>query len=158
MTAIQEEFIAETTVRFPAPAPTGHWDATVVVRRQTHETGEQYYHIDYDWLAVFDDAEVTDKTWEALVEFEKQQDLELVLSDTMSESGAIASMKDAHPFYSRGRTLDDGHEGEIIARNEMTDSLVKHLVMDDDELSKHSGGVTAVHYRKILMRKVLVRL
>jgi hypothetical protein len=59
-----------------------------------------------------------------------------------------------HPFYSNGQTIDDGQYGEIITQNDATDSLVKHLVMDDDELSKHSGDATAAHYRKILLHNI----
>lgn len=153
MTVINNELIAETTVRFPTES--GYWVDNVVVRLKTYETGKQYYYIDYVWYAVFDGMALAYKTWEEVVEMNVQSDADRVVGETaLDQESAAALMKNAHPFYSNGRELDDGYDGEIIAQNDLTDVLVKYLVMDDDELTKYSGGTTAPHYRRVVIRNI----
>jgi hypothetical protein len=41
-----------------------------------------------------------------------------------------------------------------LYRNHKSDSLVKYLVMDDDELSKYSGPITAESYRINIIRSI----
>lgn len=152
MTIIQEECIADTTVQIPADC--GHWLANIVVVLKTYESGRRYYYIDYEWTAVLDETAPSGKTWDELVKMEEDDIVYSVISDVIPDKNSIISLRNAHPFYSNGVDLDDGYDGEIIAQNEMTDLLVKHLTMDDHELGKHSGSATAPHYRVILMHNI----
>jgi len=146
MTVIRNEIIGETTVRFPADS--GYWVAAVEVRRKMYANGEQYYYIGYVWYAAFDDVVLAYKTWDEVVEMEDNCD-----SDTIQKKNATL-MKNAHPFYSNGSNLDRGYNGKIIAQNEISDSLVKYIVMDETELVKYSGGMTASNYREVIMHHV----
>lgn len=53
-----------------------------------------------------------------------------------------------HPFSSNM----DSCEGDIIAKNSMTEEMVRHLLMDDEALTKVSGHTCPVDYRKKIMR------
>lgn len=58
-----------------------------------------------------------------------------------------------HPFYMDGR-LQDGWDGEIIAQNSMTDSMIKMLCMSDDKLREECGNTDVSHYRKLIMYNI----
>jgi hypothetical protein len=52
-----------------------------------------------------------------------------------------------HPFLGK----KDSAEGVIIAKNAMTEEMIRHLLMDDDELANVSGHVNPVCYKKSIM-------
>ena len=45
-------------------------------------------------------------------------------------------------------------DGEIIVKNEMTDTMIKYLMMDDDELIKYIGRVMPQYYRMKIMHNI----
>ena len=55
------------------------------------------------------------------------------------------------PFAYSTEEARDNYEGVIVIKNEMTSAMVKFLMMDDDELSRHSGNSTPQHYRELIM-------
>ena len=50
--------------------------------------------------------------------------------------------------------LQSHFDGEIIIKNEMTDVMIKYLMMDDEELIKHIGRVTPEYYRMKIMHNI----
>lgn len=65
--------------------------------------------------------------------------------------------KTLNPFFGR---WDDGSESyecrheDIIAANEMTENMVKFILMDFDELEKYSGHRTPLSYKISIMRAI----
>lgn len=56
-----------------------------------------------------------------------------------------------HPFY--GSQVEDflSYEGEVIAKNPMTELMVEYLLMDDAELAKFTGHTTPQDYKRQIM-------
>ena len=50
--------------------------------------------------------------------------------------------------------IETGYNGEIIFANEMSDILVKYLLMPFDELNKFSGRVTAEQYKRQVIKSI----
>lgn len=50
--------------------------------------------------------------------------------------------------------IETGYDGEIIFANEMSDILIKYLLMPLDELKKFSGRVTAEQYKKQIIKSI----
>ena len=57
----------------------------------------------------------------------------------------------AHPFYQKN--VDD-ITGVMVFKNEMTETMIKYLMMDDSELSKFTGTTTPIQYRKLLINSL----
>ena len=55
----------------------------------------------------------------------------------------------AHPFFQKPNV--DDPSGVIVAYNEVTASLVKYLLLNDSELSKHTGTSTPMRYRRMMI-------
>ena len=55
------------------------------------------------------------------------------------------------PFAYFPDVIKESFEGVIIIKNEMTTPMVKYLMMEDDELSKHCGLSSPADYRKKIM-------
>tara|TARA_Y100000389_G_scaffold107615_1_gene104633 strand:+ start:11404 stop:11748 length:345 start_codon:yes stop_codon:yes gene_type:complete len=49
---------------------------------------------------------------------------------------------------------ENDRDGVIIAVNELSDVLVKYLLMDIEELEKYSGSVTGECYKKTIMNTI----
>lgn len=49
---------------------------------------------------------------------------------------------------------DTVYEGDIIVSNELTDIIVKYLLMSFEDLQKHSGRVTAQQYKKQIIKSI----
>jgi hypothetical protein len=56
----------------------------------------------------------------------------------------------AHPFFNKN---DQKHEttGVIVVKNDVTENLVKYLLLSDEELSKFTGTTTPMAYRRYMM-------
>ena len=56
----------------------------------------------------------------------------------------------AHPFYQK---TDMRHDttGVIVFKNEVTEKLVKYLLLPDEELSNFTGTTTPKAYRRLMM-------
>lgn len=51
-------------------------------------------------------------------------------------------------------SIETGYDGEIIFANEMSDILVKYLLMPFNELEKYSGRVSAEQYKKQIIKSI----
>ena len=102
----------------------------IKVELKTYENGIQFYYIDY-----FHKMKYPDGT-------------EYICTNS-------EDVKIPNPFaYFEG--LKDNFDGEIIAYNSLTEKLVEYLLLDDEELEKLSGSVTAQCYRKQLMYNIAI--
>ena len=61
------------------------------------------------------------------------------------------SIVNPHPFFKCDKSIEDTSNGEIVIKNSMTTEMVNYMLMDDDELSKHSGLAHPQYYRNIIM-------
>jgi hypothetical protein len=59
-----------------------------------------------------------------------------------------------HPLYYDMSFLRDHYDGDRLFRNRISDALVTGLVMDDIELEKEAGSITAEEYRISIMKSV----
>lgn len=50
--------------------------------------------------------------------------------------------------------IEPGYNGEIIFANDLSDNLVKYLLMQLEDLSKFSGRVTAEQYKKQIIKSI----
>lgn len=59
-----------------------------------------------------------------------------------------------HPFEHDIDFRNNHMDGEIIAKNELTDKLVEFLIMSDYELDKVCGSIDAVVYRQQIIKSI----
>ena len=59
-----------------------------------------------------------------------------------------------HPFYNDPEFIDSHSDGEIIFKNEITDTLIKFLMMTNTELEIESGSVHPEDYRIQIMNSL----
>jgi hypothetical protein len=50
---------------------------------------------------------------------------------------------------------DDDSEGEVVVKNEVSETIIKYLSFSDEELGKYSGLAIAENYRCQLIRALL---
>ena len=60
-----------------------------------------------------------------------------------------------HPFFES--EMDDflEYEGEVIAKNPMTEMMIEYLLMDNAELAKFSGHTTPQEYKHKIMLSIV---
>jgi len=72
------------------------------------------------------------------------------LDDSNSDDGD--EMYRTNPFYYKNSIItSDMLDGVIVAKNSLTDELVKYLLMDNEELDQYIGNTWCVQYRANLM-------
>lgn len=59
-----------------------------------------------------------------------------------------------HPFVDNPNFLENHNDGEIICKNELTDVLVKYLLMDFGEMKLLSGHTRAIDYKKSILESI----
>ena len=57
----------------------------------------------------------------------------------------------AHPFYNMTKI---GVNGTIVYKNDITESLVRYLMLSDSDLSQLTGTTTPNAYRKLIMKSL----
>ena len=62
--------------------------------------------------------------------------------------------KAAHPFVHLENMKINHMDGDIIKYNEMSQMLIRYLLMDDSELEKLCGHSTPQHYRTMIMKSI----
>tara|TARA_B100001121_G_scaffold265053_1_gene246858 strand:- start:12990 stop:13373 length:384 start_codon:yes stop_codon:yes gene_type:complete len=67
---------------------------------------------------------------------------------------SIEDVKKPCPFAYCSPSTKSSYEGVIVIRNDMTKQMVRFLMMDDEELAKHTGCTTPNHYRKLIMVQI----
>lgn len=63
----------------------------------------------------------------------------------------VDEIRSPHPFASCDKSMLDFCDGEIVVKNAITEQMVKFMMMDNEELDKHSGTTDPQHYRTIIM-------
>lgn len=60
-----------------------------------------------------------------------------------------------HPFKGSEHVVEgDTNVADIVANNEITMTLMKHLAMEDEELAKYIGNKTTVGYRAKIIASI----
>ena len=59
-----------------------------------------------------------------------------------------------HLFYDDKDFLENNTEGEIIFQNDLTDMMIKYLMMDEIELSKKTGNIEVMDYKKQIIKAI----
>ena len=59
-----------------------------------------------------------------------------------------------HPFYHDKEFMENSNEGEIICKNELSDILVKYLLMDFDEMKPMIGNTRPLDYKRSIMKSI----
>ena len=67
-----------------------------------------------------------------------------LIEDTINKS---------HPFFDNDDLIEH-LDGDIIVKNEMTDSMVKYLIMDKDELQTKIGNTDTNYYKSVIMKTI----
>lgn len=101
-------------------------ETKVSVKEQTYDSGKKVYIIDYIHTYI----ENGKRSLCALEE-------EVIVPNPFSD-------KYYKPHF----------DGEIIVKNEMTDMMIKYLMMDDNELIKHIGRITPQYYKMKIMHNI----
>ena len=90
-----------------------------------------------------------------------QQIITIIVKNNLTHSNYDISYKwkyetdDNHPFYNDIQFFNTGHnDGEIIAKNSLSDILVEYLLMDNDTLSQKSGFSTPEFYRMSIIQGI----
>ena len=101
-------------------------ETKIKVQEKTYDSGKQVYVIDYIHTYI-DDGKQTTCCLEEDVKF-------------------------PNPFAFKH--LQAHFDGEIIIKNEMTDIMVKFLMMDNKDLEKHIGREKPEHYKMKIMHNI----
>ena len=64
---------------------------------------------------------------------------------------SVAKVRKPCPFAYFPKYIQDSYDGVIVIKNDMTANMVKLLMMNDEELERHSGTTTAMDYRRRIM-------
>ena len=59
-----------------------------------------------------------------------------------------------HPFFDNPEFIESHNEGEIIYQNELSDILIKYLLMDLDKMKSLTGNTRPVDYKKTIMESI----
>ena len=122
-------------------------DVKIDICIMTYHDGRQYYDISYSYN--YD--EHTCSTYN--IPFNNEAiNSEVNISnndiDILEKHKSIRS----NPFYYKQSQIgDDAYEGVIVYKNALTDQLVAHLLMPDEELDNVSGHTWYVQYRANIM-------
>jgi len=71
--------------------------------------------------------------------------------EAVMDTNFIGKLIKNHPFFDTNIEDCLGYEGEVIAKNQMTEMMVNYLLMDDAELAKISGHSTPTDYKHKIM-------
>ena len=118
----------EKTVVFNDPfhRTTTQCETKILVKEQTYDDGRQVYIIDYIHTYINGNRRTICQSIE-----------DVVIPNPFAENN-----------------LEEHFEGEIIIRNEMTESMIKFLMMDEDELQTHIGTACPKQYKKKIMHNI----
>jgi ribosomal protein L31 len=168
MVVVNQSRVTEQDVCFDCHE--GTCVCTIIIDCKTYHDNKCYYYIDYHWnfILKFDNCKgetlnIPDKLdWDSLIQLENklkkliktENETEPVSNEQKQLLYNIECVKRIHPFYSGSNELDDGYDGEIIAKNNMTSSLINMLCLDDVTLQQQSGHSEVSHYRKLLMHNI----
>lgn len=64
-------------------------------------------------------------------------------------------IRSPHPFASCDKSMIDFCNGEIVVKNAMTEQMVRHMMMDDEELAKVNGTTHPQHYRTLIILNLM---
>lgn len=59
-----------------------------------------------------------------------------------------------HPFRDDKEYFDNHLDGEIVYKNDITDNLIRFLMMNNTELEIESGSTHPEHYRILIMKSI----
>ena len=59
-----------------------------------------------------------------------------------------------HILYDNKKFLESSNEGDIIAKNKLTDQLINFLIMKDDELEEVSGYTNSNDYKRSVIEAI----
>ena len=71
------------------------------------------------------------------------------------DSDPIGKLIKNHPFFESDMEDFLEYEGEVVAKNPMTEMMVDYLLMDNAELAKFSGHTTPQEYKHKIMLSIL---
>ena len=64
------------------------------------------------------------------------------------------NVKETNPLVKLSEYVDEIYDGEIIYANELTDKLIKYLLMPYEELKQFSGNGTPQRYKYCVMESI----
>ena len=74
-----------------------------------------------------------------------------------SHDAPLRELNYAHPLYDEPKLANSYSLGVSVTKNAVTISLTEFLKMTDDELAQHTGTLTPMEYRRIIL-STLARL
>ena len=102
----------------------------ISVKLKTYDNGSKFYYVNYVHTYIYPDG--------------SQKKCE------MSEDVVKPNPFSYYP------DLKENFDGEIIAFNEMSEKIIKYLLLDNKELEKVCGNVTPECYRKGIMYNIAI--
>ena len=75
--------------------------------------------------------------------------------EAVMDTDFVGKLIKNHPFFHTNMEDFLGYEGEVIAKNPMTDMMVDYLLMDDAELAKFTGHTTPQDYKHKIMLSIV---
>lgn len=96
----------------------------------TYHNKQQYYDISYSYSYINNDT---------------------INNDTINTIDIHKTNRTNPFYYKQSQLCDDAYEGVIVYKNDITDQLVKYLMMKDEELDNICGNTWMVQYRANIM-------
>jgi hypothetical protein len=75
--------------------------------------------------------------------------------EAVMDTDFVGKLIKNHPFFETNMEDFLGYEGEVIAKNPMTEMMVDYLLMDDAELAKFTGHTTPQDYKHKIMLSIV---
>lgn len=75
--------------------------------------------------------------------------------EAVMDSEPIGKLIKTHPLFDSDMEDFLEYEGEVIAKNPMTEMMVNYLLMDNAELAKFSGHTTPPEYKHKIMLSIV---
>lgn len=97
-------------VKFDIDRP--HWLTTIIVELKEYEDGKQYFYIDYK--------------------------PNFIKSSKYSKEAHDNLKIKAHPFFNL-LNIDQDYDGDIVYNNELTEQMIKYLLLEDDSSNDDSS-------------------
>ncbi len=138
----------------------GYCKLNISVTLKTYDDKKQFYYVDYVWefkpWGEWDDINILLNngkllTWDTLIEMEEK------LVNGKKSSPILQKIRDLKalcPFYNNDEFIEDSFNGDIIAKNDMTEQIVRTLCMSNEEIKKIAGNTHHDDYRKSIMNMI----
>jgi hypothetical protein len=130
-------------------------EVTINVKELLYENGNKFYDISYTYAYTGVTGNIVEDSNRTNGE-DDEDDVDRIYE--ILEPYNPLNLPRSNPFYyiyhKRNNIEVDSLEGVIVAKNSMTDEMIKFLLMEYEEMDKHIGNTWGVQYKANIMHSL----